>query len=303
MIGILQNKELNAQRMTAIAQWHWERVQDSIKSTRAKTDSGQAVKDLLEAIKPYSLEDIVKADFKTLMEYKNSFPHEKIKQFEALKSTTINEAEKPKKGEHLLVIVYEKYRTKYGRELVEQLGLSVCPYCNRNYINNVEDYATAQFDHFLPKSQYPIFALSLYNLIPCCTTCNHIKGDKQIDVSPYDHSVTTDKLIHFNYVLKEMEKYEILIDTPTLAMDSNVRVLQLKSAYQYHAKMVKELQAKKDAMHNANLDSMKKIFDDYAPGMDMTFEEFFYGNYLSEDKYYMRSLAKFTHDIIDDIES
>lgn len=65
---------------------------------------------------------------------------------------------------------------------VERLSLRICPYCGRQFIYAVEENGTTvkpQIDHFLPKRKYPFLALSFFNLIPVCNTCNMIgcKGD------------------------------------------------------------------------------------------------------------------------------
>ena len=54
-------------------------------------------------------------------------------------------------------------------------GLTVCPYCNRSYINSRERNLGAELDHFYNKKDYPMFAISLYNFIPSCSTCNKLK--------------------------------------------------------------------------------------------------------------------------------
>ena len=43
-----------------------------------------------------------------------------------------------------------------------------------------------QFDHFYNKSKYPLLAISFYNLVPVCGTCNHTKGKNDVDYSPHD---------------------------------------------------------------------------------------------------------------------
>jgi 5-methylcytosine-specific restriction endonuclease McrA len=83
--------------------------------------------------------------------------------------------------------------------IVDEMKLTVCPYCNRNYVNNLsKNKASAQLDHFIDKSTYPIFALSLYNLIPCCQACNHSKSGQEIKGSPYDVDANNDNII-FSY--------------------------------------------------------------------------------------------------------
>lgn len=50
-----------------------------------------------------------------------------------------------------------------------------CPYCNQHYLETerFENGTTRPaLDHFFPESLYPHLAISLYNLIPSCTTCN-----------------------------------------------------------------------------------------------------------------------------------
>ncbi len=83
-------------------------------------------------------------------------------------------------------------KIKWNRhELLSMMGISVCPYCNRQYINNYFDKenkhkSTADLDHFYPKSKYPFLALSLYNFIPSCQICNsRFKGDEDFSDKKY----------------------------------------------------------------------------------------------------------------------
>ena len=34
-----------------------------------------------------------------------------------------------------------------------------------------------QFDHYLPKAKFPEFSVHFYNLLPCCGSCNGLKGE------------------------------------------------------------------------------------------------------------------------------
>lgn len=45
-----------------------------------------------------------------------------------------------------------------------------CPYCGIG--------APRQFDHYLPKAKFPEFSVHSYNLVPCCGSCNGLKGEK-----------------------------------------------------------------------------------------------------------------------------
>ncbi|MDR0894231.1 MAG: hypothetical protein LBN06_02865 [Prevotellaceae bacterium] len=74
------------------------------------------------------------------------------------------------------------------------IGQNTCVYCNRQYIFMIKGklggykVTRPEFDHYLPKSKYPFFALSLYNLIPSCHICNSsCKGTKELPeiMNPY----------------------------------------------------------------------------------------------------------------------
>lgn len=63
--------------------------------------------------------------------------------------------------------------------LQNQLGVKVCPYCNRMYATTLygKRRTRPDFDHFYPQSRYPYLTVSLFNLIPSCNVCNKAKLD------------------------------------------------------------------------------------------------------------------------------
>lgn len=76
-------------------------------------------------------------------------------------------------------------------DFAKSFNMNTCPYCNRNYINfrekeNGDLKGDFQFDHIIDKGTYPILSVSLNNLIPVCQPCNHIKLQKQFDLSIFD---------------------------------------------------------------------------------------------------------------------
>lgn len=65
----------------------------------------------------------------------------------------------------------------------ENFNFRTCFYCNKDFITNFDadkKVSTFQLDHFYDKDTYPYLALSFYNLIPSCPTCNSskVKGSK-----------------------------------------------------------------------------------------------------------------------------
>ncbi|EQB4875324.1 hypothetical protein [Enterococcus sp. C57] len=74
-------------------------------------------------------------------------------------------------------------------EYVQKCGLHVCPYCNSEFIYTQLESKNAdtkkignlslpritirpQLDHFIAKEKKPLLAISLFNLVPSCKTCN-----------------------------------------------------------------------------------------------------------------------------------
>lgn len=92
------------------------------------------------------------------------------------------------------IFSYDQFCSNVGwnrNELLSLLGVSVCPYCNRQYITSF-DYldnnskSTADLDHFYLKKRYPFLAISLFNFIPSCQICNsRFKGVKNFILEPH----------------------------------------------------------------------------------------------------------------------
>lgn len=146
--------------------------------------------------------------------------------------------------------------------------IHTCHYCDMTYINyfQYEEVTKSgkrrgirtQFDldHVLDKGRCPLVALSLYNLVPACPTCNgpHIKGKRVMDVnlnqrqklSPtsnlydFDNQVKIwlrpkiERITNMDF-LKHMDDYELDFDTLSDAdYDKEIDFFYLKERYNYH---------------------------------------------------------------------
>ncbi|MEB8704763.1 hypothetical protein P4H21_29115, partial [Bacillus cereus] len=77
------------------------------------------------------------------------------------------------------------------------LGINICPYCATQFIFIYEsDHGKTRgtLDHFIDKAKYPIFSISIYNLIPSCKVCNSdFKGDKEANIvdnyTPFEENI------------------------------------------------------------------------------------------------------------------
>ena len=86
---------------------------------------------------------------------------------------------------------YDSYSSKIGNFLIKTLnGFPVhnCNYCDLEKISGYKDSNSGKIirsfetEHILDKGQCPILALSLYNFVPSCKTCNnqHHKGSNTL---------------------------------------------------------------------------------------------------------------------------
>lgn len=132
--------------------------------------------------------------------------------------------------------------------LGDELSLDFCPMCNESQVGHIWDgnriYRQA-LDHFLPKSKYPIFSLSIYNLIPCCNTCNSLfKRDKDtlnpLHANPYvkgsdDYAFfDIENLVVPMLYNKESGSRVKFIATDT-ELDNNIKLFKLVGVYNKRA--------------------------------------------------------------------
>lgn len=95
--------------------------------------------------------------------------------------------------------------------LCEKLDVRICPYCNQQFtFTIIEDDAEImrpELDHYFPKADYPMFALSIYNLIPSCHGCNStVKGIRKMKLTEHFHPyIDEDKAFSFRYDIEEID--------------------------------------------------------------------------------------------------
>lgn len=69
---------------------------------------------------------------------------------------------------------------RYYRDFIA-LNKAVCPFCGINNYKNPLNPRREDFDHYLPKSIYPLAAANMDNLVPMCNECNQdVKKAKDV---------------------------------------------------------------------------------------------------------------------------
>lgn len=146
---------------------------------------------------------------------------------------------------------------------VRSLHQRICPYCGRSYIFSIDVTSNGnsvmvkpQIDHYLPKSIYPWFAMTYFNLIPVCIQCNHkdCKGNNDPltnysrplrMIYPYEYD---DRLLKFEYELKGADyndarnfKVRINYNGHAELEDGSRNHMMLDEFYKHHDEEVKSM--------------------------------------------------------------
>ena len=201
-------------------------------------------------------------------------------------------------------------------EIIHKYGIKCCPYCNENYIfnrkvNNEVIYATAQLDHFFSKYMYPIFAVSLYNLVPACSACNHIKAAQEIGISPHNHLYDFSQM-YISYTpksgdwLSNPEELEVQFkyntaDTEFInKMNDNLDAMGIRQAYGMHKDYIQEILKKAEIYGGEYRENLLRDFPDLFSSDEELIQTIF-SNYISEEDMFNRPLSKLTKDLLKEL--
>jgi hypothetical protein len=197
--------------------------------------------------------------------------------------------------------------------LAKALNRSSCTYCNRAYTTTMESRSGGklmrpQFDHWFPKSKYPLLAISFYNLIPSCYTCNSsAKGDLELSLNehihPYIDKTSLDSF-KFNYIFfKRIDEYRLLVErkgTNEKAIKT-IRQLEVDTMYKTHIDELADLIKIKQAYSDKYIELMQNFF----PKSSLSKQEVFrllFGTELDSKDFHKRPLSKFKNDILQKLD-
>ena len=148
---------------------------------------------------------------------------------------------------------YDSFRDRHGTEFIANSKLEACPYCNRAFIAIYNDGTsfTADIDHYFPRSKYPFFGLTLYNLIPSCSLCNErlkLAKDFLENEHLYPYSEDSENRVCFkirseerNLDFNDKSSFSILVtpkDTSDIIASASIDTFRLNDLYQFHKQTV-----------------------------------------------------------------
>jgi hypothetical protein len=207
-------------------------------------------------------------------------------------------------------------------DLVKGLNIPVCPYCNRHYISCLENGVKKTkrgkvrrlrppLDHFYPRSLYPVFGLSFFNLIPSCTFCNSsLKGKSHFTADSHVHPYQLDfgDAALFRYLpgaSSPITLNPVDVSVQDHRVDKSKIEFELETLYNdNHTDIAQELYNKRLEDSYEHFKSIEDILEKIAgrkPRVE-EFYQFYFGNYMRSDDFEKRPLAKFTHDLVTQYE-
>jgi hypothetical protein len=174
---------------------------------------------------------------------------------------------------------YEGYnqRIKITPFFTDNFNFRTCFYCNKDFITSFEtekEVSTFQLDHFYDKGTYPYLALSFYNLIPSCPTCNSskVKGSHncfETCISPNDKNFDFENKVKFKLFFdKDCTNLHIQdkkdIDIPLKEQFSNdydkyIKIFKLNERYKAHKDIVYEMIQKAELYPESRLKELQDL--------------------------------------------
>jgi len=205
----------------------------------------------------------------------------------------------------------------------KKLGVKCCVYCNSQHVILLDDEQKTmrfQADHYIPKSKFPIFSITLANLVPVCNNCNHLKSTKELNYVLYyndtegEHhdlgfSLTHQSIVEYcmNRNSDNAENHLEIVFKDYYEKDANNssrlnEVLKIDKIYEQHQDVVADLINKKIVYNESYLESLGKEFSKLFKREDESinhhlFNQMLYGHSLDEEHINKRVFSKLTIDV------
>ncbi len=281
--------KINHPNLDVIAEEYAERILHSIKKNILKESGKEKIIRELKKIYTAPFDSLVKTN-------------EDAASFFTKNQESLTQEEKKLLFNYYKIINYKKDGETHAVWLIRNVGVTVCPYCNHNYIftrDPKKGVGRAQLDHYYHQDKYPHLSLSFYNLIPSCSVCNQLKSTTNLDFSPYEKGLERVDLFYINNLITNMLKTntaEIKVKK-SKEWNKNIDKLNIESLYGQHTKYADDLIFKAQAYTNGYYNSIMNTFNDLGLSLsDM--QRMIFGNYLEIEELGKQPLSKFSKDLL-----
>lgn len=199
-----------------------------------------------------------------------------------------------------------------------KIGANTCCYCNRQYTftvitngngNRNERITRPAFDHWFPKSRYPLLSISLYNLIPCCTICNSsAKGDQDVNLDNYIHpyvKLEPKPEIEFKAVpsMEDGKRWTTKIERRQDSREDNtIKLFHLDEIYKMHDLLeLKDIMDFKENYSEGYLKELMDLLKSKSINPSLTTKDVYrmlFGVEIDDEKNLDRPFSKMKNDIL-----
>ena len=206
-----------------------------------------------------------------------------------------------------------KFQPHISKFFEEQVEVHVCYFCNIEYINKFTTHDERvkngfTLDHFISKADYPYLALSLYNLVPSCYTCNSpkVKGIKEVKTfSPTSSSFDFHEKVKFktfmqneNLQIERDKDFALLLKEDfSEVYDEYIKVFELDGRYAYHKNKVVEMINKRKEYPESRIKELALL----SQKTEEEVKQDLFGEYLNEELH-KRPLGKLISDIAQELK-
>ncbi|MDY0930735.1 hypothetical protein [Chryseobacterium sp. CFBP8996] len=202
----------------------------------------------------------------------------------------------------------KKVRTYCAYSLADNLDIPTCVYCNRIYtktVSKTKKITRPTFDHWYPKSKYPMLALSFYNLIPSCYICNSgVKGDIDFNLDSHFHpyNFNPDFKYTFSYDHKDYSKFsfKIVTEPEDSFSEKSVKAFELEEIYKAHEDEIEDLRHIRDAYTEDYI----SLLENQILKMPLDRKDVYrlaFGVHYDDSKFDRRPLSKMKKDILKEL--
>lgn len=192
-------------------------------------------------------------------------------------------------------------------DLCSNLKIETCVYCNRLYTSTVftqkkEMVIRPTLDHWFSQENYPILALSFYNLIPSCSPCNSsIKHSKNFTLRQKIHPYVTKGVTHKYQLVsifdKTLNTFKVSVKSADKKVKSTLAAMKIAEIYEHHQSELADLDLLKRKYNKSYLKSLGKLLD--ARLTEKEVYRFMFGVEYEDEKFYKRPLSKLKKDLLD----
>lgn len=204
---------------------------------------------------------------------------------------------------------WEPNRTYSSYKLAEKLGMRACTYCNRDYIlvqkgEKNSKLLCPQYDHWFPKSKFPLLQVSFYNLIPSCGSCNSsVKGDDVLKVNDYCHPYMpwdVESFYFTYYYDHKLGNYKIVTKSTIeeSKLLSTIQKLKIDQMYNGHLPELKDIIDLKRAYGERYLSNLKSNFPKLNSFKPSDVYRIHFGTEMKEIDFHKKPMSKFKKDIL-----